>query len=80
MAFDLIKFFYREAPVKKRMLLASSFTAGFSRGLLLTVINGAAAQASDGDVDALYFMAFVALLAVYLGCRYYSTSRVAQAA
>ena len=74
MSFDLIKFFYRETPVSKMRVVATSIGAGFSRGLLLMTVNTAAAAAAGEVADFKYVVTFIAILALFIGCSYYTAA------
>ena len=79
MSFDLIKFFYRETPVSKMRVVATSIGAGFSRGLLLMTVNTAAAAAAGEVADFKYVVTFIAILALFIGCSYYTAAQTVQA-
>ncbi len=79
MSFDLIKFFYRETPVSKMRVVATSIGAGFSRGLLLMTVNTAAAAAAGEVADLKYVFTFIAILALFIGCSYYTAAQTVQA-
>lgn len=75
MAPEPFRFLLQEMPSWKVGIVGSSIVSGLSRGLLLTIINAAAALAATGAFEAKYVAAFVAAMAVHLAANYYTLSR-----
>jgi len=70
MASELLGFLYRETAGSKFRVAAGSMISGLSRGLLLAVVNAAAAAGADGRFDPLLLLAFAAVLVAYLATSY----------
>lgn len=75
MVLELFQFLLREMPSWKVGIVTSSIISGLSRGLLLTIINAAAALAATGVFEPKYLAAFLAAMALHLGANYYALSR-----
>lgn len=69
---NLLRFLYRETTGQWLKILVPSIVAGTSRGLLLTTLNTAMATAVTGTTNALLFLRFACVLALYLACSYLS--------
>lgn len=75
MVIDLFRFLLHETPSWKTWIVASSILSGLSRGLLLTIINAAAALAATGVFELQYLVGFVLVMTAHLGANYYALSR-----
>ena len=75
MSLSLFRFLLREMPTWKGRVVAASMVSGLSRGLVLTVINGAATLAAKGAFRIDYAAAFLAVMAIHLTANYYALSR-----
>ena len=62
MAFDLIRFYYRETPASKWRIFVTSLASGMTRGFLLMTINAAAANTENGRIQDVYLATFIAIL------------------
>ena len=71
MSFEFAKFIHRETEGPKVSILLLSLTSGLSRGLLLAIINAAAAKSLTGDNILLYITGFIFFLVLYISSNLY---------
>ena len=75
MAFELVKFFYREVPGSRVRIMSASLISGLARGMILTTINAGAAAVMANRFAWEHLIAFVLFVLLFGAANYYALSR-----
>ena len=76
MAFELVRFFYREIPGSRLRVMGASMASGLARGMILTTINAGAAAVMASQFEWGYFGAFIFFVLLFAAVNYYALSRM----